>query len=154
MRTAVYPGTFDPVTKGHEALVIRALPLFDKIIVAIGVNADKKTAFTLEQRMEWLNKVFAPYKKVEIKHFSGLTIEFCRKESAGFILRGLRSGTDFEFERNIAQANAALAPEVETVFMISEPGLSGISSSIVRDVYRNGGDATLFLPADIYLPQP
>jgi pantetheine-phosphate adenylyltransferase len=153
MRIAVYPGTFDPVTKGHEALVIRAIPLFDQIIVAIGHNAKKQTAFSLEQRIDWLKEVFAPYPTIQIAYFSGLTIQFCEEKQAKFILRGLRSSTDFEYERNISQANAALNKDIETIFMVSDPGLSAINSSIVRDIYRHGGDTRPFLPHAVSLPR-
>jgi pantetheine-phosphate adenylyltransferase len=153
MRIAVYPGTFDPVTKGHEALVIRAIPLFDQIIVAIGHNAKKQTAFSLEQRIDWLKEVFAPYPTIQIAYFSGLTIQFCEEKQAKFILRGLRSSTDFEYERNISQANAALNKDIETIFMVSDPGLSAINSSIVRDIYRHGGDTRPFLPQAVSLPR-
>jgi pantetheine-phosphate adenylyltransferase len=153
MRIAVYPGTFDPVTKGHEALVIRAIPLFDQIIVAIGHNAKKQTAFSLEQRIDWLKEVFAPYPTIQVAYFSGLTIQFCEEKQAKFILRGLRSSTDFEYERNISQANAALNKDIETIFMVSDPGLSAINSSIVRDIYRHGGDTRPFLPQAVSLPR-
>jgi pantetheine-phosphate adenylyltransferase len=153
MRIAVYPGTFDPVTKGHEALVIRAIPLFDQIIVAIGHNAKKQTAFSLEHRIDWLKEVFAPYPTIQIAYFSGLTIQFCEEKQAKFILRGLRSSTDFEYERNISQANAALNKDIETIFMVSDPGLSAINSSIVRDIYRHGGDTRPFLPHAVSLPR-
>lgn len=153
MRIAVYPGTFDPVTKGHEALVIRAIPLFDQIIVAIGHNAKKQTAFSLEQRIDWLKEVFAPYPNIQVAYFSGLTIQFCEEKQAKFILRGLRSSTDFEYERNISQANAALNKDIETIFMVSDPGLSAINSSIVRDIYRHGGDTRPFLPQAVSLPR-
>lgn len=152
MRIAVYPGTFDPVTKGHEALVIRAIPLFDQIIVAIGHNAKKQTAFSLEQRLAWLKQVFVPYPTIQVAYFSGLTIQFCEEKQARFILRGLRSSSDFEYERNISQANAALNKDIETIFMVSDPGLSAINSSIVRDIYRHGGDTRPFLPSAISLP--
>jgi pantetheine-phosphate adenylyltransferase len=150
-RIAVYPGTFDPITKGHEALVKRALPLFDEIIVAIGVNSKKQSYFPIEKRIAWLKKVFSPYPQVHVDVFEGLTIEYCQKKHANFILRGLRSSTDFEYERNIAQANNSLAPDIETVFLVSAAGLSAINSSIVRDIHRHGGDTTLFIPDGIVL---
>lgn len=150
-RIAVYPGTFDPVTRGHEDLVKRALPLFDQIIVAIGSNAKKQNYFPIEKRIEWLKKVFAPYPQVSVEVFDGLTIDFCKQKKAGFILRGLRSSTDFEYERNIAQANNSLAPDIETVFLVSAAGLSAINSSIVRDIHRHGGNTTPFIPDGIVL---
>lgn len=150
-RIAVYPGTFDPVTKGHENLVRRALPLFDEIIVAIGHNSKKQSYFPIEKRLEWLNKVFSPYPNVSVEVFDGLTVHFCQKKQAQFILRGLRSSADFEYERNIAQANNSLANNIETVFLVSAAGLSAINSSIVRDIHRHGGNTTPFIPDGIVL---
>lgn len=150
-KIAVYPGTFDPVTKGHEALVLRALPLFDEIIVAIGHNSRKQSYFSLEQRMEWLRQIFGDYPQIRIDQFEGLTVDYCMASGARFILRGLRSSTDFEFERNIAQANSALHPDIETIFIVSSPGLSAINSSIVRDIHRHGGDISQFIPDGIII---
>ncbi|MBE2247687.1 MAG: pantetheine-phosphate adenylyltransferase [Candidatus Competibacteraceae bacterium] len=150
-RIALYPGTFDPVTIGHQSMVKRALPLFDQIIVAIGINSSKNSYFSIEKRTQWLNTVFAPYPQVIIDSFQGLTIDYCMKMNARFILRGLRSSTDFEYERNIAQANSSLAPDIETIFLVSSPGLSAISSSIVRDIHQNGGDVSKFIPSGIML---
>jgi pantetheine-phosphate adenylyltransferase len=150
-RIAVYPGTFDPVTLGHEAIVKRALPLFDELIVAIGYNSQKIVGyFSLEQRILMLEKVFSGDTRVRIRSYEGLTTEFCKREGASFILRGLRSSTDFEYERYIAQANTTLEPGIETIFIISSPGLSAINSSIVRDIHRNGGDVRLFVPERIH----
>jgi pantetheine-phosphate adenylyltransferase len=150
-RIAVYPGTFDPVTKGHEALVKKALPLFDQIIIAVGHNSQKKTYFTIEQRLGWLKKVFEKQPQVIIDTYDTLTVNYCKQKNAGFILRGLRSSTDFEFERNIAQANNALSPEIETIFLVSSPGLSAVNSSIVRDIHRHGGDISQFIPSGIII---
>ena len=138
-RIAVFPGSFDPVTLGHVSVVRRALPLFDKIIISIGANSDKKSMFTLEQRMNWLNGIFREDYKVEIKSYSGLTVEFCKKVKAKFILRGLRTSADFEFERGIGQINRKLSDNIETVFFLTEAKYTPLSSSIVRDVIRNGG---------------
>jgi len=154
-RIAVYPGTFDPVTKGHEAIVQRALPLFDEIIVAIGHNAKKPTSyFSIEQRVKWLEQVFGKYPQVRIEHFDTLTIDYCKKNKAQFILRGLRSSTDFEYERNIAQANNALSPDIETIFIVSSPGLSAINSSIIRDIHKHGGNVHPFIPESIQADFP
>lgn len=133
-------------------MVLRALPLFDHIVVAIGHNSAKPQAgyFTLEQRILMLNRVFGNMDKVSVEAYEGLTTEFCKKSNAHFILRGLRSSTDFEYERNIAQANNALETDIETIFMISSPGLSAINSSIVRDIHRHGGDVRQFVPEGIY----
>ncbi len=149
MRIAVYPGTFDPITKGHEDIVLRSLPLFDKIIVSIGHNAKKTHYYTLNHRISLLKTVFDGIPKVEVMHYEGLTTDFCREVGARFILRGMRSSTDFEFERNIAQANSALAPEIESVFFVSSPGLSAINSSIVREILKFGGDVSQFMPEKI-----
>jgi pantetheine-phosphate adenylyltransferase len=150
-RIAVYPGTFDPVTKGHEALVKKALPLFDEIIIAIGHNSNKKTYFSLEQRQKWLQQIFEKYPQVQIDTYDTLTVNYCKEKGAKFILRGLRSSTDFEFERNIAQANNAISPEIETIFLVSSPDLSAINSSIVRDIHKHGGDISQFIPSGIII---
>ena len=150
-RIAVYPGTFDPVTKGHEALVLKALPLFDEIIIAIGINSLKETYFSLEKRKAWLQTVFEKYPQVKIETYNSLTVQYCKEKNASFILRGLRSSSDFEFERNIAQANNTLSPEIETIFLVSSPGLSAINSSIVRDIHKHGGDISQFIPSGIII---
>ena len=148
-RIAVFPGSFDPFTLGHDDIVKRALPLFDHVIIAIGVNASKKYHFPLELRMEWIGKVFATEEKVSVKKYEGLTVDFCRGNGANFILRGLRSNVDFEFEKPIAHMNTAMANEIETVFLVTAPELSGINSTIVRDIIKNGGNASQFLPKEI-----
>lgn len=148
---AVFPGSFDPITKGHESIVKRALPLFDEVIVAIGVNSEKKYFYSLEQREEWIGKVFEGEDKVRVEKYEGLTMDFCKEQQAQYVLRGLRSSADFEFERSIAQMNKALAPDIDTVFMLSTPELSAINSTIVRDIIRNGGDASQFVPDSISL---
>lgn len=149
MRIGIFPGSFDPITLGHYDLVKRALPLFDQIIVAVGVNANKKYMFPLEQRLQWIQETFKDEPKVETDTFSGLTVDYCRSKKAHFILRGLRNPADFEFEKAISQANFKLNQEVETVFLLTSPELSFISSSIVRDVMRNGGDYSQFVPGPI-----
>ena len=151
MRIAVYPGTFDPITAGHEALVHKALPLFDEIIIAIGHNSKKQTYFSLDQRKAWLKTVFKDYPQIKIETYDSLTVNFCKEKRAKFILRGLRSTTDFEFEKSIAQANNALEPDIETVFLVSDPGLSAVSSSIVRDIHKHGGDISQFIPSGIII---
>ena len=150
-RIAVFPGSFDPVTKGHESIIRRALPLFDRVIIAIGENGEKKSLFPLEKRLAWLNEIFAVDPRIEIDCYSGLTVDFCRKNKAGFILRGLRTSSDFEFERGIGQMNKLMFPGIETVFLLCEPEFASLSSSIVRDIIRNGGDVTQFVPAGITL---
>lgn len=150
-RIAVFPGSFDPITRGHESIVLRALPLFSKVIIAIGENAEKRSFFSLEQRMHWLEQVFRDHPGVTVKTYSGLTVEFCKRENAGYIIRGLRTAADFEFERGIGQINRIMNNNVETVFLLTLPEYSAISSSIVRDIIRNGGDAQPFLPEGVQL---
>jgi pantetheine-phosphate adenylyltransferase len=143
---ALFPGSFDPITKGHESIVLRALPLFDKIIIAVGRNPEKKSFFPLEKRIEWLQKVFADYPKIEIIEYEGLTVNLCKKLKVKYILRGLRTSADFEFERSIGQMNKKMMPELETVFFLTIPEHTAISSSIVRDIISNNGDASQFVP--------
>lgn len=151
MKTAVFPGSFDPITKGHENIVKRALPLFDEIIVAIGVNSAKNYYFPLEKRMQHIQQTFAGEPKVKVQSYSGLTIGFCKQVGANFILRGLRSGADFEFEKGIAQMNHAMAGNIETIFILTTPELSAINSTIIRDILKHGGDASAFVPAGLQL---
>ncbi len=148
-RIAVFPGSFDPITKGHESVILRAVPLFDRIIIAIGVNAEKKSFFTLEQRLDWLRLVFAGEPKISVMRYEGLTVDFCRSVGAKFLLRGLRTSADFEFERSIGQINKQLHPEIETVFLLTAPEYTALNSSIVRDIIRNGGDPSPFIPVAI-----
>ena len=149
MKICVFPGSFDPITIGHEDLVRRALPFFDKIIVAIGVNAQKQSLFPLEKRLEWVKTVFANESKVEVEHFHNLTAHYCTRVGAKFILRGLRNSSDFDYEKTISQINHTIGDGVETIFLISQPVLSHISSTIVREVIKGGGDVTTFLPENI-----
>ena len=150
-KTAVFPGSFDPFTVGHESVVRRALPLFDTIIIAVGVNALKQSFFTPEKRMEMIRDVFAGEAKVEVDQYEGLTVDYCRSKGAKYLLRGLRTSADFEFERAIAQLNKSMYPEVESVFLLTLPEHTPINSSIVRDILRYGGDAKNFLPKKIDL---
>ncbi len=155
-RIALFPGSFDPITKGHESIILRALPLFDKIIVGIGINEEKKSFFPLDERKAWIEKVFREYPEVEVITYEGLTVELCKKLNVHYILRGLRTSADFEFERSIGQTNKQMLPDLETVFLLTTPELTAINSYIVRDIIRHGGDATPFIPdvVDIsgYLP--
>lgn len=146
---AIFPGSFDPITVGHVSIIKRALPLFEKVIVSIGVNAEKTTMFSLEQRAEWIRQVFKGEPKVTVETYSGLTTEFCKRKEAGFILRGLRTSADFEFERGIGQVNRKLGPGIETVFLLTEACHTPISSSIVRDVIRHKGDVSSMVPDTI-----
>ena len=146
MKIAVFAGSFDPITRGHEDIVLQAMPLFDEIIIAIGVNIDKKYAFSLDDRIKWIKNTFAEYSKVKVASYQGLTVDLCKKMKAGFIIRGLRNTTDFEYESIIAEANKKLNPEVETVFFLSKPELRCVSSTVVRDVLKNNGNASAFIP--------
>ena len=148
---AIFPGSFDPLTKGHENIVRRALPLFDKIIVAVGQNAGKKNLFSLEQRVDFITKTFADTPKISVETYDGLTVDFCKKHNANFLLRGLRNATDFEFERDIAFFNKDLSPNLETVFILTDPEFSHVSSSVVREVLRHGGNVEKLLPDAVKL---
>lgn len=150
-KTAVFPGSFDPFTIGHEAIVKRALELFDEIIIAVGANALKKSYFTLESRESAIRDVFRNERRIRVDHYEGLTVDYCRRNNARYLLRGLRTAADFEFERAIAQVNRVLAPEIESVFILTVPEHSHINSTIVRDIIRSGGDASVFLPAGLNL---
>jgi pantetheine-phosphate adenylyltransferase len=150
-RIAVFPGSFDPITVGHEAIIRRALLLFDKVIVAIGHNTTKKTLFPLERRIEWIETALQDKSDVvEVQSFSGLTIDFCKKVNARFILRGLRTSTDFEFEYSTGQVNRQIGG-IETVLMLTDPEYTHISSSIVRDIFLYGGALESLLPKGINL---
>jgi pantetheine-phosphate adenylyltransferase len=145
-KIAVFPGSFDPITRGHESIILRAIPVFDEIIVALGENSEKRSYFPVEKRIAWLEKVFGNEPKVKIVRYSGLTVDFCKKMNASYILRGLRTSADFEFERTIGLMNKAIAPAVETIFFLSAPEYAALSSSVVRDIHRNGGDVRSFVP--------
>ena len=148
MRKAVFPGSFDPITLGHVDIIKRAIPLFDEIIIAIGVNAKKNYMFTVEQRMKFIQNEFFADEKVSVETYKGLTVDYCKQINADFILRGLRNPADFEFEKAIAQTNRKLSG-IETVFLLTSAETSYISSSIVRDVLRNGGDASTLVPKSV-----
>lgn len=150
-KIAVFPGSFDPFTIGHEAIVQRALSLFDEIIIAVGANALKKSYYSLETRKEMISQVFRNEPRVSIDHYEGLTVDYCRKHGSDYILRGLRTAADFEFERAIAQVNRAMAQDIESVFLLTAPEHTSVNSTIVRDIIRSGGDASKFVPASIDL---
>lgn len=145
-RVAVFPGSFDPFTIGHHNLVVKALPLFDKVIVAMGQNSTKTPFIDGEVRLKALKTLFANEPKVEVVTFTGLTVDLCKQQGANFILRGLRNGTDFDYEKAIAHMNNSLVNHIETVFMLTEPKNENISSTIVREISKNGGDITPYLP--------
>lgn len=144
--TAIFPGSFDPFTKGHENIVKRALPLFDKITISIGVNSNKSGFFTLKERIDMIQKVFEGYDKVDVEAYEGLTVEYCKNKGVSHMLRGIRTAADFEYERAVAQMNKSMLPEVESVFLLTTPELTPVNSTIVRDIIRHGGDVTQFLP--------
>lgn len=149
MKIAVFPGSFDPITIGHVDMVKRALPLFDEIVVAVGVNSTKKTLFSLEQRLEWLRQVFAEYPGVRVDYFEKLTAHYCLRIGARYLLRGLRNGSDFDYEKTISQLNHIVGGGIETIFLIAQPEFSHISSTIVREIIVGGGDASPFIPREI-----
>ena len=150
-RIAVFPGSFDPITIGHESIIRRGCSLFDKIIVAIGENAEKKSYFDIDKRLAFIEQTFADEPKVNVAKYSGLTVDYCRKVNAKYLLRGLRTSADFEFERSIGQVNKKLFPEIETIFLLTAPEHTSLNSSIVRDILRNGGDASQFVPESVKL---
>lgn len=149
MKKAIFPGSFDPFTLGHEDIVLRALSVFDQVIVAIGSNTRKQGLLPIEKRKEWVERVFEKEKRVTCQVYSGMTIDFCHEQHVGFIIRGLRSGADFDYEQVIAQLNQSMDNQIETIFLASRPHLSHISSTIVREILIHKGSATAFLPAAI-----
>ena len=144
-KRALFPGSFDPITIGHVDIIKRALPLFDEIIIAIGVNAEKKYMFPLEDRKQFIEDAFKEFDGVTVKTYKGLTADFCKAQNAQYILRGVRNTADFTYEQTIAQANAEVM-DVESVFLVASPAVSHVSSSIVRDIARNGGDYSSLVP--------
>jgi pantetheine-phosphate adenylyltransferase len=144
-KIAIFPGSFDPFTIGHESLVIRALQLFDKIIIAVGHNAQKYGFFSIEARMSMIKKIFADNDKIEVDCYEGLTVDYCRKKNIYFIIRGLRTSADFEFERSVGQVNKQMERKVETVFLLTSTKFTPISSSIIRDILANNGNANQFI---------
>jgi len=148
-RIAIFPGSFDPFHIGHESIVRRALPLFDKIIIMIGYNANKKSFYSIEKRIKWIQQVFAGIDKVDVKLHDGLTVDFCKQMGASYILRGLRTSSDFEYERAIAQVNKKMHPEIENIFLLTSPEHTPINATIIRDIVFHGGDASIFLPSGL-----
>lgn len=146
MRICLFPGTFDPVTLGHTDIIDRALPLFDKLIIGIGRNSNKHPMFTEEQRLSWLREIYKSNNKVEAIVYDGLTVDCCRKVGANFILRGIRYVNDFEYEKAIADMNRSIDDKVETIFLTCLPKFTSVASTLVRDVLRNGGNVSQFLP--------
>lgn len=146
MKIAVIPGSYDPITFGHIDIIRRALPLFDEVIVAIGINSQKKNLFSLDERKRWIQEIFKDEPKVKVDHFEGLTLHFCQKVGAKYLVRGIRNATDFDYERTISQIHNTIATDLETLFFIAKPELSHISSTIVRELILGGGDISAFVP--------
>tara|TARA_B100000768_G_scaffold29488_1_gene27904 strand:+ start:114 stop:575 length:462 start_codon:yes stop_codon:yes gene_type:complete len=150
MKRALFPGSFDPITKGHEDIILRALPLFDEIVIGVGVNNEKKNMFSIEKRMAFIQSVFSKYEKIKIQPYNGLTVKYCKSIDADFILRGLRNPADFEFEKAIAHTNRKLSG-IETIFLLTSSKTSFISSSIVRDIIKNDGNYKVLVPSSVKL---
>jgi|TARA_B100001059_G_scaffold236766_1_gene290073 pantetheine-phosphate adenylyltransferase len=150
-RIAIFPGSFDPITIGHVDIIQRALPLFDKIIISVGSNSEKKYFFNLEKRIQWIKKVFIKNPKIEVKSYNKLTVEFAKDSNARFLIRGLRNISDFEFEKTMAHANSELNPSIESVFFLTKPKYSFITSTVVRDTIRNDGDYQKFVPNQVVI---
>ena len=148
MRRIVFPGSFDPITNGHYDILKRAIPLFDEILIAVGVNADKSYMFSIKKRMEFINSVYKNENKIQIKSYKGLTVDFCKKNNISYILRGLRNPSDFEFEKTMAHLNNSMS-QIETIFLLTSLENSFISSSLVREIIKNGGDYSPFVPKSI-----
>jgi pantetheine-phosphate adenylyltransferase len=149
MKIALFPGSFDPVTKAHVDILERSVPLFDKVIIGIGLNSSKEPFLSFERREKILKAVFANEPKIEVMTYDGLTVAFCKKIGAQYMIRGIRTVSDFEYEKAIAQMNHALEPDIESIFIVSKPGYSSISSTIVRDIMRYKGDITQFVPKEV-----
>lgn len=148
MKIALFPGSFDPITKAHVDIVERSLGLFDKVYIGIGVNSSKKGLLSISQREQITRAVFAAEPKIDVVAYEGLTVDFCKSINAAYMIRGIRTVSDFEYEKAIAQMNHALAPDVESIFIVSKPGYSSISSTIVREILRYNGDVSQFVPAE------
>jgi pantetheine-phosphate adenylyltransferase len=148
-RIAVFPGTFDPITRGHEDIVRRAADIFDRVIIAMGRNTKKQSLFPLEERLAWIREIFKDDPRIEVDTYDELTVEYCRRKGANFIVRGLRTSGDFEYEAHLAQVNRKLDSSIETIFLITNPELSNISSTVVRDIIIYGGDYTPFVPSAV-----
>ncbi len=148
-RICLFPGTFDPITLGHVDIIHRAVSLFDKLIIGIGINSSKAPMFTVEQRVDWMKEIFKNEPRIEVIGYEGLTVDCCKKNGAAYILRGIRYVSDFEYEKAIADMNRMLVPNIETIFLTCSPQFSTISSTLVRDVIRNGGNVSLFVPEEV-----
>jgi pantetheine-phosphate adenylyltransferase len=147
MKKALFPGSFDPITVGHEDIVRKASKLFDEVVVGIGENSNKKYLFPLEQRTNWIQETFKDLPNVSVAHYSGLTVDFCHSIGAQYIVRGLRNALDFEYESNIARLNATLKSDIETIVLISKPELVAINSTIVREIIKHKGNVSTLVPS-------
>lgn len=152
-KIAIFPGSFDPFTRGHESVVLRSLPLFDEVIIAIGNNSSKTGFFTIQERIELIEMVFKNNNQVHVQSYDGLTVDFCKNVGAQFMLRGIRTAADFEYERAVAQMNKSMLPDVESVILLTTPELTPVNSTIVRDILRHGGDVSQFLPENMNVNQ-
>lgn len=150
-RIALFPGSFDPFTVGHVDIIHRSLNLFDKIVIGVGFNSTKQTMFSMEQRMQWIKDSLRDQPTIEVQSYNGLTVDFAKKIGAQFILRGLRTSTDFQFEKAIAQMNTLMDARIETIFILSSPEYAPVSSTIVRDIIRNGGEVSRFVASGVKL---
>lgn len=150
-RICLFPGTFDPITKGHVDVIQRAVSLFDRLVIGIGTNSSKQPMFSVEQRCTWIREIFKDDQRIEATGYTGLTVDYCKEIGAQYILRGIRYVSDFEYEKAIADMNRMLAPEIETMFLTCSPEYSTISSTLVRDVIRNKGNVSLFVPEEVKL---
>lgn len=148
-RIAIFPGSFDPFTIGHESIVQRALPIFDKIVIMIGYNANKESFYPIEKRLKWINQVFKDESRIEVQIHDGLTVDFCKIVNAKYILRGIRTSADFEYERAIAQVNKKMHPQIESVFLLTLPEHTPVMATIVRDIVSHGGDISMLIPKSL-----
>ncbi len=151
MAVALFPGSFDPITKGHVSIINKALPMFDKIVVAIGENTSKKTMFSLQQRLKWLEETFKDYQTIEVDSYNCLTTDYCKKNNIDFIIRGIRNTLDFQYEKNIADINTVLDSKIQTVFLLADKQETAISSSFIREMILFGKDVKDFLPKNLDL---
>lgn len=148
MKIALFPGSFDPVTKAHVDILRRSVSLFDRVIVGIGLNSNKVALLDIDTRKKMLEAIFKGDPKIEVRTYEGLTVDYAKKIGAAYIIRGIRTVADFEYEKGIAHINHALVPEIESIFILSKPGYSSISSTVVRDILRNKGDVSKFVPEE------
>ena len=148
-RIAIFPGSFDPFTVGHESIVNRALPMFDKIVIMIGYNVNKESFYPLEKRLNWIKQVFKDEPKIDVQVHDGLTVDFCKTVNARYILRGIRTSADFEYERAIAQVNKKMHPEIESVFLLTLPEHTPVMATIARDIVSHGGDISMLIPKSL-----